>query len=214
MMESRLYDEAVRLRACVERALRRAPIAAGHRSALRDQAAEVPHNIALTLARLHRLREVKQDLYATPLPNAYVEQKRELVTIERELLVELRSSLEVLSSVPISLMRVEMTLRRSEGAAGGRRDSRLQHPDAGSGPSVSGAALGVIRTGPAARPACGICPQAGPQEPRAGLNARQCKELASSSGWFSAPLSQPSSRSLLPVWPSADSPAGRRDRGR
>jgi hypothetical protein len=58
------------------------------------------------------VRAAKTVLYATPLVEAYALQKQELPAIERELLVELRCSLEVLSAVPVSLLTVEM--RRDE----------------------------------------------------------------------------------------------------
>lgn len=108
MAEARLYDEALRLATAVDAALQEAPIGERRRMTLRAQVAEVPTQVAATLSRLHRVREVKQDLYATPLPEAYLVQKRELAALEQELLLELRCSLEALSAVPVSLLSVEM----------------------------------------------------------------------------------------------------------
>lgn len=125
--ERKMVKRAAQLAAEVRAALRHSPISDSERASLARQADAVPANIAGALWRLARLRRVRKSADVKGKANS---KAGEIKDLEKQVLGEIEHSLEVLASIPVNLVRVE--LARDDRRAGqlladlGESNARLE----------------------------------------------------------------------------------------
>ena len=110
--EVEMLERADRLLREVRAALKHSPMSAPRRSSLERQAREVPENLVKAMWTLARLRRVDDSL--DPRFDREGQNRREIAEMQDMLVAEITHSVEVLSNIPVSLMKVE--LARSEGS--------------------------------------------------------------------------------------------------
>lgn len=104
--ERQMVKQATRVAGEVAATLRNSTTMASQRIEIKQQIEDVPANMALALWRLDRTRRMARSM------NIITEEGRrsreELGTIEKQILLQMQSALDVLSAVPANLMRIEM----------------------------------------------------------------------------------------------------------
>jgi hypothetical protein len=110
--EIEMLERADRLEREIRAALRHSPMSALRKSSLEGQAREAPENLVKAMWTLARLRRVYDSL--DPRFDRDGQNRREITGMQRKLVAEMNHSVEVLSNIPVSLMKVE--LARSEGS--------------------------------------------------------------------------------------------------
>jgi hypothetical protein len=121
MDEWRQVRHARRLLAEIEDVLKYSPISDAKKSSLRQQADEIPTNIATAALKLYRVRRLQRivrlahahDLDGAQATSDEVEQEEaqvldELAAMEQNLLGGMKGALQALRSMPVTLMRVEL----------------------------------------------------------------------------------------------------------
>ena len=110
--EVEMLERADRLVREVRAALKHSPLSAARKSPLEQQAREIPDNLVRAMWTLARLRRVYDSL--DPRFDREGQNRREVTEMQDMLVAEITHSVEVLSNIPVSLMKVE--LARSEGS--------------------------------------------------------------------------------------------------
>ena len=104
--ERQLVKRAAQVAAEVIKSLADSPVPESERVQLRQQAAEVPQNMAKALWRLDRLRRMKN---ALDLRLAEGKARRdEMDVLDRQVVAEIESALATLSTTPVNLMKLEL----------------------------------------------------------------------------------------------------------
>ena len=102
-----LLERADRLAREVYDALRHSPVSASRKSDFEQQARAVPDNVTQALWNLARLRRLSASLNPQSDPT---DQKRQAISdLENKILSEMTQSVELLASLSISLIQVELT---------------------------------------------------------------------------------------------------------
>jgi hypothetical protein len=109
--EVEMLERADRLARVVRAALKHSPMSAPRKSSLERHAREAPENLVKAMWTLTRLRRVYDSL--DPRFDRDGQNRREITEMQSKLVAEITHSLEVLSNIPVSLMKVE--LARGEG---------------------------------------------------------------------------------------------------
>ncbi len=110
--EVEMLERADRLLREVRAALKHSPMSAPRKTSLERQAREVPDNLVTAMWTLARLRRMGDSI--DPRYDREGQNRREITEMQDRLLAEMTHSVEVLSNIPVSLMKVE--LARSEGS--------------------------------------------------------------------------------------------------
>ena len=104
--ERQLVKQASQVAAEIVKSLADSPVPESERAQLRQQAAEVPQNMAKALWRLDRLRRMKN---ALDLRMAEGKARRdEMDVLDRQVVAEIESALATLSATPVNLMKLEL----------------------------------------------------------------------------------------------------------
>ena len=104
--ERQLVKQASKLASGIAASLRNNSTAGADRAQLLAQANELPANMAGALWRLDRLRKMER---AIDVRISRGQQTRdEMVALEKQIVAEMQRSLETLSAIPLSLMKVEV----------------------------------------------------------------------------------------------------------
>lgn len=110
--EVEMLERADRLAREVRAALKHGPMSALRKSSLERQAREIPDNLVRAMWTLARLRRVYDSL--DPRFDRDGQNRREITEMQNKLVAEMNHSVEVLSNIPVSLIKVE--LARSDGS--------------------------------------------------------------------------------------------------
>lgn len=125
--EIEMLERADRLAREIRTALKHSPVSTARKSSLKRQAREVPDNLVKALWTLARLRRIYDSI--DPRYDPAGQNRQEVTEMQNKLLAEMKHSVEILSSIPVSLMKVE--LARGDGgldrllAALGETNKRL-----------------------------------------------------------------------------------------
>jgi hypothetical protein len=104
--ERQLVKRAAQVAAEIVKSMADSPVPESERAQLRQQAAEVPQNMAKALWRLDRLRRMKN---ALDLRLAEGKARRdEMDVLDRQVVAEIESALATLSTTPVNLMKLEL----------------------------------------------------------------------------------------------------------
>ena len=104
--ERQLVKQASQVAAEIVKSLADSPVPESERAQLRQQATEVPQNMAKALWRLDRLRRMKN---ALDLRMAEGKARRdEMDVLDRQVVAEIESALATLSATPVNLMKLEL----------------------------------------------------------------------------------------------------------
>ncbi len=104
--ERQMVKQASQLTEQIMKTLPGSPVPESERAPLRQQAAEVPQNMARALWRLSRLRRVRNSLdLRTPEGKA---NRDEMDGLDRQMVAELQRALATLSGTPVNLMKLEL----------------------------------------------------------------------------------------------------------
>ena len=104
--ERQLVKQTSQVAAEIVKSLADSPVPESERAQLRQQAAEVPQNMAKALWRLDRLRRMKN---ALDLRMAEGKARRdEMDVLDRQVVAEIESALATLSATPVNLMKLEL----------------------------------------------------------------------------------------------------------
>jgi hypothetical protein len=104
--ERQLVKQASQVAAEIVKSLADSPVPESERAQLRQQATEVPQNMARALWRLDRLRRMKN---ALDLRMAESKARRdEMDVLDRQVVAEIESALATLSATPVNLMKLEL----------------------------------------------------------------------------------------------------------
>jgi hypothetical protein len=107
-----MLERTDRLLRGVRASLRRSPINAARRASIERQAREVPDNLVKGLWTLARLRHTQDSI--DPRFDPGDQNRQEIEVIRQRLLAEMTRSVETLSNIPVSLIKIEMA--RSDGS--------------------------------------------------------------------------------------------------
>jgi hypothetical protein len=104
--ERQLVKRAAQVAAEIVKSMADSPVPESERAQLRQQAAEVPQNMARALWRLDRLRRMKN---ALDLRMSEGKARRdEMDVLDRQVVAEIESALATLSTTPVNLMKLEL----------------------------------------------------------------------------------------------------------
>lgn len=99
--ERELAEQAIKLAGSVRESLRlNTRLSAQKKAAIQQQAQQIPANIAQSLWKLERLRDLSQTLTGDP--------RRELEELDFKLQVQMEHSLHVLKNMPVNLLKLEV----------------------------------------------------------------------------------------------------------
>jgi len=101
-----MLERADRLLRQIRASLKHTPINTARKATLEWQAREVPDNIVKALWTLARLRRIRESI--DPRFDRDGENSSQLAELQDELISEMMHSLEILSSIPVSLVRLEL----------------------------------------------------------------------------------------------------------
>ena len=101
-----MLERADRLAREIRIALRHNPVSSVRKISFERQAREVPDNLAKALWTLARLRRIDDSL--DPQYDRDGQNRQEITDMQNKLLAEMKHSVEILSSIPVSLMKVEL----------------------------------------------------------------------------------------------------------
>jgi hypothetical protein len=101
LSDTEKYREAEALIKTIKDTMKHAPISSEQRTIIKNQTKKLLNNIARSLWRLHRIYKFERMLYYRP------QQRSELQNMKEQLIAQMDQSLELLSSIPIALMKVE-----------------------------------------------------------------------------------------------------------
>lgn len=109
----------------VEDTLKKSPIAPEKKMLLMKQAAEIPDNVVQVIGKLEQLRRISR------LAKSDGDVQREALDLEAQLRVAAEGSVELLASVPLSLIRLELAHRDTgiDGIVAGLRESNRRMRD-------------------------------------------------------------------------------------
>lgn len=105
--ERQLVKRAAQVAGEIIKSLADSPVAETERAELRQQAAEVPQNMARALWRLDRLRRVKNALDVRVADGKA--RRDEMDALDRQVVAEIEGALATLSATPVNLMKLELT---------------------------------------------------------------------------------------------------------
>ncbi len=111
IVESESYDRACKLLITINQTLQHAPLSDAQASSIREQANAIPRNIADSLRKLDRLRQIERLVRGEARTRSACDRPTELAelrALESQLKAAIQSSLEVLMGIPVSLMKVEL----------------------------------------------------------------------------------------------------------
>jgi hypothetical protein len=127
--ERRLVKQASQVATEIMKSLEDSPVPESERSQLRQQAAEVPLNMAQALWRLDRMRRLRN---ALDLRTAEGKASRdEMDALDHQVLAEIQNAMATLSATPVNLMKLELTKaeRPSERLLGSLSEANQQLRD-------------------------------------------------------------------------------------
>ncbi len=101
-----LLERADRLARDVHETLQHSPVSAERKAAFERQAREVPDNINQALWNLARLRRLDASL--DPQANPANQNRQAISDLEKKMLLEMTQSVELLASLSVSLIQVEL----------------------------------------------------------------------------------------------------------
>ncbi len=104
--EVEMLERADRLAREIRTALKHSPVATARKLSLKRQAREVPDNLVKALWTLARLCRIYDSL--DPKYDQEGRNRQEITEMQSKLLAEMKHSVEILSSLPVSLMKVEL----------------------------------------------------------------------------------------------------------
>ncbi|MCL5997567.1 MAG: hypothetical protein M1546_16155 [Chloroflexi bacterium] len=104
--ERQLVKQAVRLSAEIVSALRNSQALVSERASVKQQANDVPANMVKALWRLDRLRRVSRSIDMRTEEGR--RNREEMTVMENQILAGMKHALDTLSTLPVSLMKVEM----------------------------------------------------------------------------------------------------------
>jgi hypothetical protein len=93
----------------VPQALKKAPISFIKKSQISKQSNQIPDNIVSLMEKLGQVRRVKNTINRYERHGNSSQRWDEVQKIEQDILAEIHYSMEILSSIPISLVRLELT---------------------------------------------------------------------------------------------------------
>lgn len=104
--EMSIYQRAERLERAIKEAMKHAPISRGQKTLIRKQTREVLTNIAQGNLKIQRLRKLTALMRDATTSSSSTELS-ELATMEKQLIGQMNHATELLSPIPVSLMKVE-----------------------------------------------------------------------------------------------------------
>ena len=104
--ERQMLKQAAQVSGEIIKALAASPVSDSEQAQLRQQAADVPLNMAQALWRLDRLRRVKNTIDVRQAEGKA--RRDEMDVLDRQVLAEIENALATLSATPVNLMKLEL----------------------------------------------------------------------------------------------------------